>query len=105
MNNFIIVKAKLNILTIENGGCRKTGIVSGYRPDHVFEHYESDTLIAYMGDITFTDWKLIYPGEEKIVTVRFLNREAIKKYIYIGRKWLINEGPKLVANAEILELL
>lgn len=105
MNDFIIVKAKLNVLTAEDGGCRKSGIVSGYRPDHVFEPYENNALIAYMGDITFTDWKFIYPGEEKIVTVRFLNREAIKKYIYIGRKWIINEGRNLIAKAEIIELL
>lgn len=52
MNNkeFLIVKAKFKLKGTADGG-RKTGIIRGYRPNHVFEYKDNKMVSAYMGDI------------------------------------------------------
>ena len=103
-NGLIIVKAKITIKTKEEGG-RTTGFHSGYRPNHFFEPPDDlKNISAYPGDIQFTDQRLVEPGENKIVTVRFLNTPGIKKYMTVGRKWFINEGPTTIGFGEILEV-
>ena len=37
INNRIVIKAKITFKSTEEGG-RKTGIKSGYRPNHAFEN-------------------------------------------------------------------
>ena len=59
MKDLIIVKAKVRLKTMEEGG-RITGIRSGYRPNHVFELFsESNQTCAYMGDTKFDDQILL----------------------------------------------
>ena len=101
-NGLLSVKAKIRLKDTAEGG-RRTGIASGYRPDHVFE-YGKDGKIkqAFMGDILFENQTTIEPGEEKIVTVRFLLNQPIEKYLNKGQIWWIHEGPNLIGNAEIL---
>ncbi|MFC0777846.1 hypothetical protein [Flavobacterium sp. HJSW_4] len=96
------VKAKIRLKGTLEGG-RRTGIISGYRPNHVFE-YGSDGKInqTFMGDIIFENKTTIEPGEERIVTVRFLLNQPIEKYLSKGQIWWIHEGPNLVGNAEII---
>ena len=105
MSDLIIVKAKIKILTAQEGGKRTAGIISGYRPNHVFERIDMKPFSAYAGDVVFNDSEYIYPGEERIVKVRFLKISRIEKYIHQGRKWWIFEVPNLIAEGEILELL
>lgn len=103
-NNLIIVKAKITMKTTEDGG-RKSGFVSGYRPNHVFElPDELQNLTTYIGDIVFEDEKLFEPGQTKIVSVRFLNTPLIEKYINIGQKWFINEASRTLGYGEIIEI-
>lgn len=103
-NNLIIVKAKITMKTTEEGG-RKSGFKSGYRPDHVFEWPSNSSILrAYIGDIQFSDQELVEPGETKIVTVRFLRRPPIVKFMKVGQKWFINEGPITLGFGEILEV-
>lgn len=98
----ISVNALLKLKATKDGG-RRTGILSGYRPDHVFEHPENDGILeAYMGDITWYSGLAIEPGEEKAVIVRFLFRPQIEQYLSIGRKWHIHEGPVCIGEAEII---
>jgi hypothetical protein len=100
----ISVKAKLKMKSTEEGG-RKTGFISGYRPNHVFEYNQTDKLLqTYVGDIVFDDGNTIEPGEERIVTVRFLMCQKIEQYLNIGRRWRIQEGPKILGEAEIISL-
>ena len=101
MDDFITVKAKLSLLSTVSGG-RKSPIISGYRPSHVFEHI-GKRLTAYPGDIFFTEER-INPGEDKEVTVRFHNAEQVKKYITAGKEWWVYEGWHLVGEGEIIEI-
>ncbi|MFB0495010.1 hypothetical protein ABID99_001247 [Mucilaginibacter sp. OAE612] len=101
----IAVSVLLKLKATADGG-RRTGILSGYRPDHVFEYPENDgRLEAFMGDITWYDGLAIEPGEEKVVTVRFFFRPQIEQYLSIGRKWQIHEGPVCIGEAEIIDFI
>lgn len=103
-DELIIVKARITMKTTEEGG-RKSGFISGYRPNHIFEPtYDLKNLQSYIGDIRLEGEELFEPGESKIVTVRFLNVPPIEKYIKVGQKWLINEGPNTLGYGEILEI-
>jgi hypothetical protein len=101
--DFIIIMAKLKMKSAEQGG-RKSGIFSGYRPNHVFEYKANNTFSSYVGDIQFDGQRAIEPGEEKLVTVRFLNAQPIEQYLTIGRKWWIHEGANQLGEAEILSV-
>lgn len=96
------VKAKLKLNTTEEGG-RQTGIISGYRLNHVFEYNDNGQLLqTYIGDIIFEGKPTIDPGEEREVTVRFLINQPIEKYLEKGRIWWIYEGPRQIGRAEII---
>ena len=101
----IEIKAKLTLYASENGG-RKTGIKSGYRPNHVFEYQENSTdfVTTYIGEIDFEkEW--ILPSETEIVKVRFLKHQNISELIQKGLIWWIHEGRNKVGEAEIVEIL
>ena len=100
----IVVKAKLKLKSTKDGG-RQGGIASGYRPNHVFEYKDDGSFsMSWIGDIQFDDSEWILPSEERIVTVRFLEREEVRKYLEIGKPWWIHEGGREVGKAEILEI-
>jgi len=104
ISNQIIIKAKITFKTTEEGG-RKTGVKSGYRPNHVFEKTDNIKLLrTYMGEIKFDNEESIQPGETNIVTVRFLKNPEIEKYMRVGQIWYIYEVPKLIAEGEIIEI-
>ena len=100
----ISVKAKMKVLLPEEGGKRKSGIKSGYRPNHVFEQKSDKPFFTFMGVIAFEEPDIIFPGEEKVVVVNFIAAEEIRSYINVGRKWWIYEVPHLIAEAEIIEI-
>ncbi|SIN85115.1 hypothetical protein [Chitinophaga niabensis] len=98
----IPIKAKLTLKRTEEGG-RKNGIISGYRPNHVFEYDKSGQLLqTFIGDIVFEGQATIEPGETKDVIVRFLVNQPIEKYLTKGRKWWIHEASKVLGEAIIL---
>jgi translation elongation factor EF-Tu-like GTPase len=105
MTDLIIVKAKIKVLTTEDGGKRINGFKSGYRPNHFFEVQDGVFKTGFMGDIVFSEQELIYPGDEKIVTVRFIKYEPILKFMQVGREWFINEANNRIAIGEILEIV
>jgi translation elongation factor EF-Tu-like GTPase len=99
----IHITAKLTLYSTDNGG-RKTGIRTGYRPNHVFEYNDKGSFIqTYIGQINFDDGKWILPGETVEVTIEFLNLFGIERYITIGRKWWIHEGASKIGEAEIIK--
>jgi len=100
-NGLFIVKAKIKLTPTEQGG-RKTGIITGYRPNHVFEYTSEGKLHrTYIGDIHFEGEDLM-PGEETIATVRFLLVKELEQYLTKGRKWWLLEGPNIIGDAEVL---
>lgn len=105
VNDLIIIKASISMKKTEDGG-RKSRFLSGYRPNHVFEMpADLSKLKTYIGDIQFEGQELFYPGETKIITVRFLRQPAVEKYIRVGQKWFINEGTRTLGFGEVLEIL
>ncbi|HLP10435.1 MAG TPA: hypothetical protein VK177_00785 [Flavobacteriales bacterium] len=101
-NGLLVVKAKLKLLSTEEGG-RKTPFKTGYRPNHVFEYFDSKFKESWIGDVVL-DTELMYPGEERIVTIRFLADSPIEKYMNIGRKWWIHEVHHRIGEAEIVSI-
>ena len=101
---FFEVKSKLKLVSTEEGG-RKTAITSGYRPGHVFEYEDSGIVkYAFIGDIQFKDLETLEPGNEAIVTVRFLTQQPIEQYLQIGKVWWIHEGQNMIGEAEIISI-
>ncbi|QEM02786.1 hypothetical protein DIU31_004375 [Mucilaginibacter rubeus] len=104
-HQLISVKALIKLKATKDGG-RRTGILSGYRPNHVFEYdKDGNRFETYIGDIRWDDGFTIEPGEEKAVTVRFFLGWKIERYLNIGRKWWIHEGPRCVGEAELIEFM
>jgi len=100
----IVISAKLKVLLPEEGGKRITGIKTGYRPNHVFELTDDKPNSTFIGEILFDDTEFIYPGEEKIVKIRFIKESDVENYLYSGRKWWVYEMPNLIARGEVLEI-
>lgn len=103
--DLIIIKAKFKLYRTGIGG-RKTSIISGYRPNHVFEYKENsnDFIATYIGDVNFYGQEFLSPGESIIATVRFLRHVDIEIFIQIGRIWWIHEGRNKIGEAEIIEI-
>lgn len=103
-SKYIYVLAILKLFTPEEGG-RQNSIMSGYRPNHVFEYDDNgDWSTAFMGDFQFGDNESIQPGNTQMVIVRFLAQQVIDRYLNIGRTWNIYEGAQRVGEAEMLEI-
>ena len=105
ISDTIDIKARLTLYPTEKGG-RKTGIKTGYRPNHVFEYKKnsSDFVTTYIGQIDFEkEW--ILPSETENVNVRFLKHQNIADLIEKGKIWWIHEGPRKIGEAEITEIL
>lgn len=104
-NISIHVLAKISLLKTEDGG-RKSGILSGYRPNHLFDNdIKTKGYNSFMGQITWEDNMMLLPGEERNVYIHFLGSAAIDKYLNIGQKWYLYEGPHMIGNAEMVSFL
>lgn len=91
-------------LTPTNEGGRKSGIISGYRPDHVFEYQENGEMVeAFVGDIQFDHPKVLEPGMEQRVVVRFLLSQRIERFLEPEREWFIHEASTKVGTARIID--
>jgi len=65
----ITVKANLRLYTTKEGG-RQNGIISGYRPNHVFEYNEMGEMReAYMGEIISTKEEWLQLGKDHQVII------------------------------------
>lgn len=104
-SDLIIVKARFKLYPTEKGG-RKTAIITGYRPNHVFEYKDNsnDLVATYIGDVNFDEQEFLSPGESIIATIRFLRHGDIDRFIQTGRIWWIHEGRDKIGEAEIIEI-
>ena len=96
------IKAKVKLLSTEEGG-RHTPIIGSvaFRPNHNFGN--ADNRIFYIGQINFDKDDTIFPGEERIVEIVFLNVKGLNEILSTGTTWRIQEGPALIATGEVLE--
>jgi translation elongation factor EF-Tu-like GTPase len=96
------VRALLSFLPSDDGG-RNSPAYSGYRPNHNFGR--PDNREFYIGQVTFGANETIKPGESKEVQIEFINGPGLLEALKSGRPWRIQEGPRLVATAKLLDIL
>jgi translation elongation factor EF-Tu-like GTPase len=98
----IRVLARISVIPTEQGG-RKGPFTTNFRPNHNFGG--CDDRIFYIGTVDVLDETWVYPGETRELPVTFLNVRGIAELLKAGRKWRIQEGGRLIADAEVLALL
>ena len=96
------VLARISVLRTEDGG-RKGPFTKSYRPNHNFG--APVDRVFYIGQVEVPDGTWIHPGETHDLVVTFLNVRGLSELLQVGRSWLIQEGPRHVANAQVLSLL
>jgi len=97
----IRIRACIRTLRTDEGG-RKSSIRSGYRPNHNFGAPEAREF--YIGQVTVLGREAVQPGEICEAVVEFINAQGLAAHLVVGRLWRIQEGPRLVATAEVLEV-
>lgn len=93
--------AKIRMLTTEQGG-RQVSIYSGYRPHFCFKERVNEGM--FDGTISF-EKEYIHPGEQATVNVHMHHPEYVSELLKPGQKFTINEGARVVATGEIIEVL
>jgi hypothetical protein len=96
------VLARISMLSREDGGAAGPRGPK-YRPNHNFGAAENRTF--YIGQVEIPDDTVLCPGETRDLIVDFFNVRGIADLAKVGAKWRIQEGPNLVANAEVLQLI
>ena len=96
------VRASVHFLTPEEG--RRTSSVRGlYRPIHNFG--DADNRELWFGQIPLSGNDMIEPGDSRDLIVEFPLDPRLVAELVPGRGWRIQEGPTLVANARLIEVL
>jgi hypothetical protein len=96
------VRASVQMLTSQEGG--KAVAVRGlYRPNHNFGGADNREL--WFGQIQLGPGERIEPGERREVLIEFPDDSRLRKELSPDRKWRIQEGQKVVANATVIEIL
>lgn len=100
-NKPIKVVAEISFIS-ENEGGRSRPVQAIYRPNHNFgpeNHRE-----FYIGQVEIPEDNKLYPGETYILPITFINGPGLSELLSVGRKWRIQEGPRLVARAKIIKV-
>ena len=95
------VLARVSFLRTEEGG-RREPCPERYRPNHNFGDAENRQF--YIGQLQIPAGELVSPGETRDLEVVFLNGRGLSELLSVGRRWRIQEGARLVAKAEVLEV-
>lgn len=90
------------MLSTEDGG-RKNPIYSGYRPNHNFGDETNRSM--QMGQVELLSTAELFPGKEAIAKIEFVVHEGFPFPIKEGVKWKLQEGPRVVAHAEMTRVL
>jgi elongation factor Tu len=94
--------ARISVVPTEQGG-RKGPFATNFRPNHNFGG--PDDRIFYIGQIEVPEGAWVHPGETRDLLITFLNVRGLADLLQVGRTWRIQEGGRLIANAEVLSLL
>ena len=102
--NPIKVLARVSMLSAESGG-RTTPLTGAYsyRPNHNFGGPEGCEF--YIGQVAIPGDTTVHPGETHDLVITFLNGRDLSNLLQVGRLWRIQEGPKLVATAQVLAIV
>lgn len=92
--------ASVTLLTTEEGG-RKGFALSGYRPHFQIKDKKELTTAEQL----FVDKQIVYPGETAISEIRILAQEIFKGSLYPGLQFQLGEGPKIIANGVIIDVI
>ena len=92
--------ARITLLPRHLGGRDLAGGF-GYRPNHNFGAPEDRAF--YIGQIEVPAEGL-QAGESGVMRVTFLSGPGLDDVLRPGRRWRIQEGPRCVANGEVLEV-
>ncbi|MFC4764298.1 EF-Tu C-terminal domain-related protein [Dyella koreensis] len=98
----IRVQAKIHMLSAQGGG-RTSPVTTRYRPNHNFGGVAG--LTFYIGQFEVPGDRWVEPGETAELVVEFLNVVGIAELLQPGRRWRIQEGGKLVGEAEVISVL
>ena len=93
--------AEIYFLSSEEGG-RRSGVASGYRPQHDFQHpkgWHNDASHHY------PDRNSVEPGETVKAIISLLVPERNSGRLYVGMPFTIYEGARLVGRGTIKEIL
>jgi hypothetical protein len=96
------VLARISMLSQEQGGPSGPRRAK-YRPNHNFGPADNRTF--YIGQVEIPEGTELRPGETRDLVVEFFNVRGIADHAKVGARWRIQEGPNLVANAEIIKLI
>jgi translation elongation factor EF-Tu-like GTPase len=96
-----VVLASVSVLSTEDGG--KAGpIGEKYRPDHNFGDAVNRDFNFGQIEVPAVLW--VYPGQSKEFQITFLSGPGLSPHLFIGNRWRIQEGAKLVAIGEVLKV-
>ena len=98
----INVRATVTLVPTASRGRRSDESVR-WRPNHNFGL--PDGRAFYIGQVEFESAETIEPGETRGVLIRFLDGPGLRENLQAGRTWRIQEGPNLIAMAELIEVL
>lgn len=94
------VLARIDVRSCEKGGRDLRGDVP-YRPNHNFG--SDDNRCFYVGQVELP-LNGLRAGDSCVVHIIFLNGPGLSELLQVGRQWRIQEGPRWVASAEIIEM-
>lgn len=78
---------------------RETPATSGYRPAHqVTEEYLTS------GEHIYFENDVVFPGESAKTYIKFISPDAYPNCLWVGKKLNINEGSRVVGEAEVKEI-
>ena len=100
----IDVFAKISLVATEDGG-RSSPLNPDYpyRPNHNFFGLSDDRMC--MVEVTIPDGSSPKPGDTFEAKIRLIIWPELRDKIKAGRQWNIQEGAKVVAIGEVLEVL
>jgi translation elongation factor EF-Tu-like GTPase len=96
-----IVFARISVLRTEDGD-RVGPFGEKYRPNHNFG--DAANRDFYIGQIEVPASVWVYPGQSKEFQITVLSGPGLSQHLFIGNRWRIQEGAKLVAIVEVLEV-
>jgi translation elongation factor EF-Tu-like GTPase len=99
----IHILAKFHLLLTRESSGRRTGITTGYRPNHNFGDASNNEM--RMGQIKIPDDRWIEPGETMMVNVNFIMPEGFVIDLQPGLSWRIQEGRRHVGNGKVIRLI
>jgi translation elongation factor EF-Tu-like GTPase len=92
------IEAEITFLTTEEGG-RQGVAFSGYRAQFYYDGHDWDAMQNYI------DVDEVYPGQTVKARLCFVSPQCHVEKLYVGKKFLIREGQRVVASGTVTKIL